>query len=96
MHQLERLTDCKFSNSLVQHADARVTVLQHQGQHEDALNVASRALTALSASPDAGPVAAMFRLRRGAALFGKQLHDAPSVQMLQKVAAVSSEAALMC
>ena len=35
--------------------------------------MASRALSALAAVPDAGPVAAMFRMRRGAALFGEQL-----------------------
>jgi hypothetical protein len=45
-----------------------------QGQHEESLNVASRALSALAAVPDAGPVAAMFRMRRGAALFGEQRH----------------------
>lgn len=34
--------------------------------------MASRALSALAAVPDAGPVAAMFRMRRGAALFGER------------------------
>jgi hypothetical protein len=51
-----------------------------QGQHEESLNVASRALSTLAAVPDAGPVAAMFRMRRGAALFSEQrpLQQAPA------------------
>lgn len=41
-----------------------------QGQHAEALAIAGRAVDVLAAAPDAAPVAAMFRMRRGAAQFG--------------------------
>lgn len=60
-----------------------------QGRYAEALAIAARALTALMPLPDAGPVVAMFRMRRGAALFGISLRLlSPTMYIFRKLSVV--------